>query len=192
MRKLKREHIKYLVLLSVLFLVERLTYNHLVDEAHFLHIAHGRLEAEQQRRHDIVKGIVGAVHEYVEVEGMVFDELVTLNGMIESGVGEAELNGAKGEIVMLLNKLTFLVENYPDIRANGPYLFLMKTLQKTGQRVTRERINYNNSACEYNKWCNLFPINIIARIHGFRNESFFEAEKGAGRVPKLHRYGEVL
>jgi len=192
MRKLKPKHKKYLILLSALLVVELFIYNHLVDEAHLLHVAHSRIETAQQRRHDIVRGTVGAVHEYAEVEGMVFDELVTLNGMIESGVGEVELDGAKGEIVMLLNNLTLLVEKYPDIRAKGPYVFLMETLQETGGKVTRERINYNNIAFEYNKWRNSFPFNIIARIHGFRKESFFEAEKGAGRVPKLNRYGEVL
>jgi LemA protein len=187
--KLKPGYKKILILLLTVLLAEyvaaKLIYNKLVDEEHFLHIAYGRLEAEKQRRHDIITRSVAAVNKYVDMESRVLERLATLNGLIESRASESMQHETKTEIILLLNGLTLLAEDYPDLRSKGPYVHLMETLQETGKRVTEERMNYNKTAYEYNMFCRLFPFNIFARMFGFGKKPFFEAEKGAGTVPEI-------
>jgi len=162
-----------------------LVYNKLVDELHFLHIAHGRLETEQQRRYDIVTRTEAVVGEYVELERKIFSRLVTLNGFIEAAAPESTLREKRLEIATLMHKLTLLVEDYPDLKAKGPYIFLMDTIQETGKRVTEERLNYNNRAYEYNMMRQIFPYHIVALVSGFSKEPFFEADRGAETVPEV-------
>lgn len=183
--KYKKFLIFLLIVLSAEYAAAKLIYNKLVDEAHILHIAYGRLETEEQRRYDIFKGTAAAVNKYVEMEGRVFDRLSKLNGLIEDGAGKSLREEKTTEIVALLNGLTLLAEDYPGLRAKGPYVLLMETIRETGKRVTEERMNYNEATYEYNMYCKLFPYNIFARVMGFHKEPLFRAEKGAGKVPAI-------
>ncbi|MBC8412308.1 LemA family protein [bacterium] len=181
----KKYAIMLLTLLMLFYMIGKLVYNKLVDEAHLLHISHGKLETEMQKRHDIVTRTIAAVNQYMETEEEVFNKLVTLNGMIEAGVGEPMLISARMEIIVLMNSLTFLKEAYPELRANEPYLYLMETLQATGRLVTEARMKYNESAFEYNMVRELFPYRIFSTLYGFDKAHFFEAEKGARKALSL-------
>lgn len=107
--------------------------------------------------------------------------------MIEDGAARALQDEKTTEIVVLMNGLTLLAEDYPGLRAKGPYILLMETIQETGKRVTEERMNYNEATYEYNMYCRLFPYNIFARFLNFHNEPLFSAEKGAETVPEIKK-----
>lgn len=77
--KYKKFLVLLLIVLSAEYVAAKLIYNRLVDEAHILHIAHGRLETEKQRRHDIITRTTSAVNKYVEMEDSVFTRLTELN-----------------------------------------------------------------------------------------------------------------
>ncbi len=187
--KLKTQHKKYLAIIVATFCIHyfigKIIYNKLVDEAHFLHIAHGRVETEMQRRHDIVTRTASAVNGYMETEGRLIDHLAELNGLIESGSDGIRQGNLKAEIIILLNRLTLLVEAYPDLRSKEPSIFLMETLQQTGRRVTEQRMRYNKTAYDYNRFCRIFPYNIFARAFGFHMETFFKADESASTVPLI-------
>ncbi len=197
--KIKAWHKQYLIILAIFlfagYIAFKLVYNKLVDEEHFLHIAHGRLEATMQKRQDLVTGTISAVNSYVKIEGMLIERLVTLNGMIESGIGGSMQKGMKTEIIALLNNMALLAEAYPDLRSSGPYVYLMETLQYTGRRVTEARMEYNNRAYEYNMICRIFPFNLVSVFLGFGREHFFEAQKKAFNpvaIESLQMFGKVL
>ncbi|MES0337289.1 MAG: LemA family protein [Candidatus Magnetobacterium sp. LHC-1] len=160
-----------------------LVYNRLIDKQHFVHIAKSVVEAETQRRHDVVYGNMAVARRYVEIEKQVFEKLSTLNGMITDNAPASVRNNVQDEIIVLMRDLNLIAEAYPAIKAKGPYVFLMETMQDAGIRLSNARHNYNSILYEYNVFCRMFPFNIFARLSGFREEEFYEAVHGANKAP---------
>ncbi|MEO5360558.1 MAG: LemA family protein [Nitrospirota bacterium] len=162
-------------------------YNRLVDEEHFLHISHGQLDVELQRRAEVYKRTTSAVNTYVETEKKLFNLLIGLNGAIRTG---ADLNTAakmQDEVSVLLSKLRALAEAAPALKAKGPYLYFMETIMKAEQNVVLARLHYNDAVAEYNTFLRLFPYNIVARLYDFKRAQFNGVEKGAEIVPEVAR-----
>lgn len=186
-RKYKAIFLILFIMFAVKLFFMRVIYNRLIDEEHFLHISHGILEAQLQRRHDINTRVISAVKKYVDIEKVIFKKLTELNGLIESDAGVALQDDLRGEIILLLNSLSVIVEAYPDLMAKGPYVFLMETMMETGRSVTEARMDYNKSVYEYNMYINILPYKMYALIHGFHKASFFEADHGAELAPEVGR-----
>ncbi|MBF0538504.1 MAG: LemA family protein [Nitrospirae bacterium] len=172
------------IALVALMVAERdLVYNRLIDKQHFVHIARSRVEAERQRRYDIVYGNMAVAKRYIEIEGQVFERLSTLNAMIKQDASNQARDRVQDEIIRLTRDLDLITESYPNIKAKGPYMFLMETMQEAGTRVSAELHNYNRILFEYNVFCRMFPFNLFAHLSGFREEEFYEAVHGANKAP---------
>jgi LemA protein len=78
-----------------------------------------------------------------------------------------------------------VVENYPTLQSIAAYKDLMTQLEGTENRISVERMNFNNTAKEFNIAVRRFPTNIIANILGFAQTSLFEAQDGADKAPEV-------
>ncbi len=183
----RRTKILLILLAASLFSYALYGYNRFVDRLHFLHIAKGRVEAELQRRYVVNSRSRAAADAYLETEREIQARLIELNGLIRSGVPADRLAETEEDLVGLVERLEGLVEEYPGLRAKGPYLFLMETLQDSGWRVTREQFRYNEAVYDYNLMRQIFPFKALAVIFGFHEESFVKADKGAEGVPSVGR-----
>jgi LemA protein len=151
------------------------THNRLVDEEHFLDVAHGRLLLEMQRKRDLLASCRNIVATYAAMEERIQDHLITLHGLTKTHGSQAQIvKNEEQEVLKLINELDLLVEKYPDLKSKGPYVLLMETIQETGFRIITERMNYNNSTYNYNLLCRLFPRNIVALAFGFKERPFLQ------------------
>ncbi len=166
-----------------------LLYNRLIDEEHFLHISHGQLEIELQKRKNIYKKAAFAVDTYIETEKRLFNVLIELSGAIRAGAGinVAETRQMQDEVADLVGRLKALAEASPNLKAKGPYLYFMQTICKAEQGVVLARLHYNDAVAEYNTFLRLFPYNLAAWTHGFKKAQFNTADKGADIVPEVAR-----
>ncbi|MCG6552107.1 MAG: LemA family protein [Candidatus Magnetominusculus sp. LBB02] len=158
-------------------------YNRLIDEEHFLHISHGQLDIELQKRKNVYKKAAYAVDTYIETEKRLFNLLIELNGAIRTGTGIAEAKDKQDEAAMLLTKLRALAEASPNLKAKGPYVYFMETIWRAEQGVVAARMHYNDAVAEYNTFLRIFPYNIAALMHGFKKVQFNSADKGADVAP---------
>ena len=78
-----------------------------------------------------------------------------------------------------------VVEKYPDLKANQNFLELQAQLEGTENRITVERGRFNEVTQEYNSTIRTFPNNITSGMFGFSKKGYFEAEKGAEKVPEV-------
>lgn len=152
--------------------ISRHIHNGLIDEEHLLHIAHGKLEVEMQRRHDAVMECLGAVEKYRLTEGKLLERLVALNGLAMTNRNAGVKLREKDEITALIQELDMIKERYPSLKSKGPYAYLMEVIRESGWRVARERLNYNERVYEYNIMCRIFPYGIFALLFGFKEEHF--------------------
>lgn len=148
-------------------------HNQLVDDEHFLDVAHGRLLLQMQRKRDLLASCRNVVAKYSAMEERIQDHLITLHGLTKTHGPQAQMvKSEEQEILKLIRELDLLMENYPDLRSKGPYVLLMETIQETGLRVITERLNYNDFTYRYNLLCRLFPHNIVALVLGFKERPF--------------------
>jgi len=82
-----------------------------------------------------------------------------------SAVQTGDTNAINNATVMLesgLLRLIVVFENYPDLKASSVVRDLMVVLEGTENRISTERMRYNDAARDYNVAIKAFPGNIFA------------------------------
>ena len=96
-----------------------------------------------------------------------------------------QFQAAQDGLSSALSRLMVVVERYPDLKANLSFLDLQTQLERTENRITVERMNFNTKAQEYNAYIRSFPKNIYASLFGFEKKAYFKAQEGAEKAPEV-------
>jgi LemA protein len=76
-------------------------------------------------------------------------------------------------------------ENYPNLKANQNFLDLQSQLEGTENRITVERMKFNESVQDYNTYIQKFPTTLTAKMFNFDKKGYFEAEASAQKAPPV-------
>lgn len=151
-----------------------------------------------QRRADLVPNLVNTVKGYAAHERETLEAVTTARSQATSISPEALKNAVNDPAVFkqfqeaqqglssALSRLLLVVERYPDLKAAQNFLTLQSQLEGTENRITVERMRYNEAARQFNTDIRLFPKSTIASWSGFERKAFFEAEKGADKAPEVN------
>ncbi|MFA4935232.1 MAG: LemA family protein, partial [Candidatus Methanoperedens sp.] len=101
-----------------------------------------------------------------------------------AGTQEEKIEAAKG-MDSAISRLLVVVENYPQLKSSENFLALQAQLEGTENRITVERMRYNEKVRDYNTRIKRMPSSIVANTFGFGSKSYFEAEKGAEEAPAV-------
>ena len=93
--------------------------------------------------------------------------------------------GDETQLVGALQRLLAIVENYPDLKADGHFLELQHELVNTEDRLQAARRFYNGNVRDYRNKCESFPSNVVANMFGFATEDYFNVEPAVREVPKV-------
>ena len=85
----------------------------------------------------------------------------------------------------LLNSDFFEVEKYPELKANQNFLELQAQLEGTENRISVERMKYNEAVQDYNTYIRSFPRNFIAGWFDFERKTPFAADAAAQKAPAV-------
>ena len=75
-----------------------------------------------------------------------------------------------------------MAEAYPDLKADGSFIDLHKTLIAVEDDLQYARRYYNGAVRDQNILVESFPSNLIARAFGFTSLPFFEIERATERT----------
>ena len=80
-----------------------------------------------------------------------------------------------------------VAERYPELKATAAFRDLQTQLEGTENRVTVERMRFNEAAQAFNTRRQSFPTVIIAGLLGdrFKEKVFFKAQAGTEVAPKV-------
>ncbi len=195
---MKRGLIITLIVVAVLALLGysffKNTYNAMVDREEALTSAWAQVENQYQRRADLIPNLVNTVRGYADFEQE------TLTGVIEARSKAtsvqvnpenldpaqiAQFQQAQDGLSSALGRLLVVVERYPDLKANEQFMQLQVQLEGTENRISVERMRFNESVQGYNTYIRRFPNSIIAGIAGFERKGYFEAREGADEAPEV-------
>lgn len=170
------------------------SYNKMVTMDENVQTAWAQVENVYQRRADLIPNLVATVKGYASHESATLENVVaarakatqmTVNPESLTEDSIAEFNKAQGELSNALGRLLMIQENYPDLKASQQFSELQAQLEGTENRISTERMKFNEAAKAYNTLIRKFPDNILASMFGFEKKGYFEAQDGAEAAPKV-------
>ncbi len=169
-------------------------YNSIVPAEENVETAWAQVEAQYQRRADLIPNLVNTVKGYAAHESETLESVVaarsnatSLSVDVANLTSEqlADYQAAQGELGAALGRLLAITEAYPDLKANTNFMDLQKQLEGTENRIATARMTFNEAARSFNTLIRRFPTNIVAGICGFDKKPYFEAEVGAEKAPEV-------
>jgi len=97
----------------------------------------------------------------------------------------ARFEAAQGQLGAALQRLLVVVERYPELKANQNFRDLQAQLEGTENRISVERMRYNEAAQRFNTKRQSVPTVFFAGLLGFQPKSYFQATPGAERAPEV-------
>jgi len=179
--------IAFFILILVLWFIG--TYNSLVSVNEDVNTKWSQVENQYQRRADLIPNLVETVKGYAKHEATVFEEVTKARSQWTGAKTSDEKMKAAGEMDSALARLMVVVEAYPDLKASESYTTLQAQLEGTENRISTERMRYNDAVREYNVKIKRIPTSIVADIYGYKDKPFFEADKGTDKAPKVNFTG---
>ena len=156
----------------------------------------GNLQADYQRRADLIPNLVRTVERYAQQERTVLTEVtnaranasrVQLNaGDLSDPAKVQAFNQAQSQLGSSLGRLLVTMEAYPDVKSNTNFLALQDQLEGTENRINASRRDYNESVQAYNTRIRTFPDAIGAKIfYGAKPKVPFQAAAGSEAAPSV-------
>ena len=169
-------------------------YNSLVGMDEEVNGRWANVETQYQRRSDLLPNLVSTVKGYAAHEKSTLEAVMAARSQATQVKIDpsnctpqqlAAYQKAQGDVTTALGKLLAISENYPQLKANENFLELQSQLEGTENRINVARKDFNDAAKKFNKSIRRFPKSIIASMCGFEKRSYFEAEVGADKAPKV-------
>lgn len=161
------------------------SYNGLVTTNQMVDTQWAQVETQYQRRFDLIPNLVASVQGIMAQERTIFDNLAKARAAYTSAKTVDEKAAAATQVESSLGRLIAIVENYPTLRSAEAVTTLMAQLEGSENRVSVERMRFNEAVQDYNLRVKRFPGALVAGMFGFDERALFEAAAGAENAPKV-------
>lgn len=173
-------------IIVVIALYMGLSYNGLVSQNEAADAQWAKVETQYQRRFDLVPNLVNSVKGILTQEQTVFGAIADARTKYSGATTPDERAAAASEVETALGRLLVIVENYPALASSNNIRDLMAQLEGTENRISVERMRYNDIVRDYNVSVKRFPKSIVASLFGFSERSYFEAAEGTETAPTVN------
>ncbi len=161
-------------------------YNNIVSKHETITSAWAQVDNQLQRRNDLIPNLVNTVKGYAAYEKTVLEDITNARSQWAKAGSVEEKVKAAGAVDSALSRLLVVTENYPNLKADQSFLKLMDELSGTENRVSVERMRYNEAVRDYNITVRMFPGNVVAGMYGYKAATeYFKAEEKAKTVPEV-------
>jgi LemA protein len=162
------------------------SYNRFVSQEEAIKAQWAQVENQLQRRNDLIPNLVETVKGVAQQEKDVFGQIADSRAKLAGAQTPEQRIEAANQQSAALARLLVIVENYPQLRSSESFNRLMDELAGTENRISVERMRYNERVQQYNTSRRSFPANITASVFGFKEYPLFNAPPEAERVPKVN------
>ena len=160
-------------------------YNNLVGLRNRVQNSYAQIDVQLKRRNDLIPNLVETVKGYASHEKGVLEEVTKARTGVMNASNVEEASAADNQLTGALKTLFAVAENYPDLKANSNFQQLQSELTDTEDKISYARQFYNDVVLKYNTTCQQFPSNILARLFGFKEESYFQVPESETAVPEV-------
>ncbi len=138
-----------------------------------------QVENQLQRRADLIPNLVETVKGYAAHETEVFTALANARAALAGAGSITETEEANSAMSAGLGRLIAIAEAYPELKSNVNFMALQDELAGTENRIATARMDYNTSVQSFNSKVKSLPTALYAKVLGFSEKDYFEAEDGA-------------
>ena len=169
-------------------------YNGMVDKQEQATTELANVQAQYQRRADMMPQLAKIVKAYAKHEKETFEAVskaraaggqVKLDASTLTPEKLKQYSDAQGELASAFSKLMVVAEKYPELKASENFKSLQVQEEGTENRISEARRKYNDAVQSYNQTVRKMPNALIAGIFNFQVMPKFEAAAGAEKAPDL-------
>jgi len=194
---MKRSWIIIIVIVLLIIIIIsslRSTYNNMVMKGEGVTSQWSQVENVYQRRADLIPNLVNTVKGYAEYEQETLTQVIEARSKATSVTIDPtnitpealqQFQSAQDGVSAALSRLLVVVEKYPDLKANQNFLDLQAQLEGTENRISNERMKFNDVTRDFNVYVKKFPQNLLAGMFGFGEKPYFKADEGAQKAPEV-------
>jgi len=183
-----QKNLKWIVVIIIVVLIFGWgisKYNYFVTINESITSQWSQVENQYQRRFDLIPNIVNTVKGIAGQEQKVFGDIAEARTKYSGAVSTNEKVQAASQVESALGRLLVIVENYPILQSSQAYRDLIVSLEGTENRISVERMKYNEMVKTLNASIKRFPNSILAGVFGVEERAYFEVPEENQIVPEV-------
>lgn len=182
---MKKTLIGIVIVVVLVVLYGFTTYNSLVNLNINADTQWKQVETLYQRRFDLIPNLVESVKGTMKQEKEVFTAIADARTKYSGATTVDEKAKAAIQVESAIGRLLVITENYPQLKSSETVQTLMSQLEGSENRISVERMRFNDAVKAYNLKVMKIPSSIVANITGFSERSYIEAVKGSEVAPAV-------
>lgn len=160
-------------------------YNRLVQEHQAGLSAQGQVQAQEQRRLDLLPNAAITANAGLVHEQKVFDDISHAQAAFTNAQNPVEQNNAGNQLGAALRGYLVVAQQYPQLRGLNSIETLTAEIEGTENRISVARQRYNEAVQSYDSDLQSFPALIVAGYMHFQPLPYFTAVQAAQSAPSL-------
>ena len=173
------------ILVAVLVVAPGCSYNTFTSQEEAIKAQWAQVENQLQRRSDLIPNLVETTKGFAAQEKDVFTAIADARAKMAGAQTPAQKIEASNAESSALARLLVVMENYPQLKSDALFIRLMDDLAGTENRISQERMRYNEKVQAYNTSRRQFPANLTNMVFKFQDYPLFEAPPEAKEAPKV-------
>jgi LemA protein len=154
----------------------------------------GDIQSAYQRRTDLIGNLVNTVKGVANFEKGTLTDVIAarasatqmkLDANDLSPENMAKYQAAQSTLSGALGRLMVVSEQYPQLKATQNFSELQAQIEGTENRINVERNKFNDTVKDYNGDLVRFPASFIAKMLGYLEKPYFEADRGSDKAPTV-------
>ena len=154
-------------------------FNRLVRDKNMVANGWSDIDVQLMRRHDLVPQLVNTVKAYAAHERATFEAVTQLRAQSQAAMSLPGKAGIEDALAAAINRVVVVAEDYPDLGADANFRDLQQQFTAIEDHLQHARRFYNGAVRNLNTRVQSFPDIVVARLMGFREAEFFEADAQA-------------
>ncbi len=161
------------------------TFNGFVRRGESITAQWAQVENQYQRRFDLIPNIVETVKGVAGQEQEVFGAIAEARTRYSGAQTPDSRAEAATQVESALGRLLVIAENYPVLQSSQSFRDLTTTLEGTENRISVERMKYNELVRAYNSNLKTFPTSVLALILMIPEKEYFDVPTENQAVPPV-------
>ena len=174
------------IAIGVSFATKTKIYNTLVERRNKVKNSWAHIDAQLQRRFDLIPNLVEIVRGVANQERQFLDGITSIVDKYMRAQSNSEKLEMDAQLSAQLSNLHTIIQNYPQLQSNRNFLQLQEALTEIEEDISYARQFYNDAVTIYNNELQKYPNNMIAQKYNFVEEPLFKAVQGADKAPKIY------
>ena len=143
--------------------------------------AFSTIDVYLKKRYDLIPNLVEVVKGYAKHESQTLENVVKARNNAVNANTTTEKIEADAQLTNAIKSLNFVVEAYPDLKANATFLDLSSQLKQIESQLAEQRKYYNAVVRTYNTSREVFPKSIIAKMMHLEKAIYFQLDSDEER-----------